>query len=461
MHIAIIDLSGLFYAAWHASADLEVNEAYHRTLGSVREIAARYEHVAICCDSGRTFRHELAPETYKAHRERPPVAMIEQLRRCQVSLESDGYWIAKADGFEADDCAGTLVHWLADREVTATLVSDDKDWCQLVSEKVDIYRPRTQTTLDLEQVTELFGVVPRQIPDLLALMGDKSDGIAGVPGIGAKRAAAILQKHGTIGGLMEQAYLVGGDHGLTDKLLAAVQAADQDKTLQLAMKLTPIRRDVPIDCELALQPVVPKGDSGQPIEAEFDAEDTEDPDVPISYTPTSSETKALAVRDTSFERELEPRDLDSAKALAKHAFDSRMFSAYGSPQAVLMTILSGRSLGLDAMQALRSIHIVEGKPTLSAQLLMALCLRHPTCEYFYEVSSSNEAAVYETKRRGNPGPTRLTFTMDDAVGAGLAGRGNWKKYPRAMLRNRCVAELARAVYPDATANVYLEEELER
>jgi hypothetical protein len=112
------------------------------------------------------------------------------------------------------------------------------------------------------------------------------------------------------------------------------------------------------------------------------------------------------------------------------------------------------------MQSLRSVHVIEGKPTLSADLIAALVKsRSDVCEYFRLVESAADAATYETKRRGEPSPTRMSFTMADATRAGVTGKDNWRKYPAAMLRARCITALARAVYPDLVLGVYDPDEL--
>ena len=158
-------------------------------------------------------------------------------------------------------------------------------------------------------------------------------------------------------------------------------------------------------------------------------------------------------------RDLEPRNMGEAKQLAKYVLDSRLFSAFGTPQAVLLVIMSGRELGIGAMSSMRSFHIVEGKPTLSAQLIKGLCQSSPHCEYFMLIEATNKSATFETQRKGEPQPTRMTYSIEDAEAAGLLGKKNWRSYPRPMLMNRCIAELGRMVYPDVVANLYTPDEL--
>lgn len=130
----------------------------------------------------------------------------------------------------------------------------------------------------------------------------------------------------------------------------------------------------------------------------------------------------------------------------------------GKTADVLATILAGEELGIKPMAALRSIHIIKGKPVLSADGMVAVVLGSGLAEYFTCTESTGAVATYETKRRGSPTPQRMSFTIDEAKAAGLASGDNWKRYGAAMLRARAKAALARDVYPDALAGVYEEGE---
>lgn len=158
----------------------------------------------------------------------------------------------------------------------------------------------------------------------------------------------------------------------------------------------------------------------------------------------------------------EPNNLDQAYSLAERLATASLLPVYlrGKPSDVFMTLLLGRDLGLTAMQAITGIHVIEGKPSVSAQTAVALVKRSGLCKYFRLVEGSDKAASYETHRVGEPGPTRMTYTIEEAQRAGLSGKHNWKAYPAAMLRARCAMALARDVYPDLIANVYDPEELE-
>lgn len=130
------------------------------------------------------------------------------------------------------------------------------------------------------------------------------------------------------------------------------------------------------------------------------------------------------------------------------------------PQDALWIIATGASLGLDPVTALRGIHVVKGKPVLSADLMAAAALRHPDCVRFQVVEMGDASATVEVMRKGWEKPSTYSFTKDDAQRAGLWGRGSWKAYAPDMLKARAISRAARAAFPDALLGVYVEGELD-
>ena len=130
-----------------------------------------------------------------------------------------------------------------------------------------------------------------------------------------------------------------------------------------------------------------------------------------------------------------------------------------SVEQVVVIILKGRELGIPPMQALSHIHVINGKPTMSAELMLALILKHhPKTKISYPVRSSEKCEV-KVERDGSE-PSVFSFSISDAQAAGLLSNPTWKKYPRAMLHARCVSEMARSLFPDAISGVsYTPEEL--
>ena len=158
-----------------------------------------------------------------------------------------------------------------------------------------------------------------------------------------------------------------------------------------------------------------------------------------------------------------PGTIAEAKDLARSLSGANLLGRVYQQSApnVLVTIMHGAALGMSPAQALANMHVIEGRPTLSADAMRGICVANKdVCEYFRVLETSATIATMETKRVGDP-PVGLSFTIDQAKRAGLAGRGNWSKYPDAMLRARCGSGLARMVYPDLLAGIYDPDELVR
>lgn len=158
-----------------------------------------------------------------------------------------------------------------------------------------------------------------------------------------------------------------------------------------------------------------------------------------------------------------PKSIEEAERLSKTLAVSQLLpdALRQRPQDVLAVVLTGAELGLAPMQAIRGIRIIKGQPTLSAEAMGALVRRRSdVCEYLVLRHSDATRATYETKRRGDPTPTTMTFTMEDAQRAGLTASDNWRKYPAAMLRARCLSAICKAVYSDLVLGLYDPEELE-
>lgn len=182
-----------------------------------------------------------------------------------------------------------------------------------------------------------------------------------------------------------------------------------------------------------------------------------------------SET-ALTVRAPQALDPYDPRDFAEARALAKEYADSKLFTAKHQTQT-LAIMAAGRELGFSPIASLRMFYVADfgngPQITLSADAMVAACLwRRDLCEYFRTIEVNDTIAIVETKRVGDPTPTRRQFTAEDAKRAKLGevkdGKDktatNWAKYPAIMLRHRAASILAREVYPDILGGVYTEDE---
>ena len=153
-----------------------------------------------------------------------------------------------------------------------------------------------------------------------------------------------------------------------------------------------------------------------------------------------------------------------AKALAADLFASRLFSAYGNAPAVLSVILAGRELGMTATASLRGFHVIDGKPTLAADLIRALVIRSGEAKYFRCTERTPERATFVTKRGDDP-ELSLTVTIDEAKTAWKGSKqawdaSGWGKVPADMLVARAGSKLARLVFPDVVHGLDAREEME-
>ncbi|MEO0078730.1 MAG: 5'-3' exonuclease H3TH domain-containing protein, partial [candidate division WOR-3 bacterium] len=152
---------------------------------------------------GRTFRHEKF-ERYKVQRPPVPGELLDQLPTIKELVRAWGLVALEVPGVEADDVIGALARRTAAEGGEVVIVTSDKDMLQLIGERIVVYDPWKDIRYGPEQVKEKLGVGPEQVADLLALTGDASDNVPGVPGVGLKRGLEILKKYGTLSAALEQ-----------------------------------------------------------------------------------------------------------------------------------------------------------------------------------------------------------------------------------------------------------------
>jgi len=206
----LIDGSSQMYRAYHAirglsGPDGRSTNAVYGFVTMLRKLIADHnpQCIAAAFDlAGPTFRDALVDD-YKANRVAMPDDLAEQAAWVHEACEAMGVPVLTAAGYEADDVLGTLAHRAVDAGYQVALVSIDKDFFQLVGEHISVYDPREDGQwFDAAGVKEKFGVVPSQVVDVLALVGDTSDNVAGVPGIGKKGAVDLVTQFGGLDGLL-------------------------------------------------------------------------------------------------------------------------------------------------------------------------------------------------------------------------------------------------------------------
>lgn len=157
-----------------------------------------------------------------------------------------------------------------------------------------------------------------------------------------------------------------------------------------------------------------------------------------------------------------PKSMGEVTSLAEVLSKSTLLpeALKGKVPDIVVQILAGQELGLAPMASIRGVHIVQGKPVLAADAMVALCLASGLAEYFSVVEETATQVTYETKRKGSPIPQRFTWSDDDTRTAGLNTKDNWRLHKRQMRRARCKSILARDVYPDVLAGCYSDDELQ-
>jgi DNA polymerase-1 len=206
----------------------------------------RPEYLAVVFDTREpTFRHKMFP-SYKATRQKMPEDMAGQLNRLKAVVRAFNTPLIEVPGYEADDVIGTLARRAEREHVLTFLVTGDKDFMQLVSPLIKIYKPGKSggepEIIDLDGVLEKFGVEPARVIDVLGLMGDASDNVPGVPGIGEKTAIPLVQKFGSITELYTDLSRIP-QKGIRDRL-----TANKEKAL-LSRELVTIDTDVPVNID--------------------------------------------------------------------------------------------------------------------------------------------------------------------------------------------------------------------
>jgi 5'-3' exonuclease len=284
--LVLIDLSGIAHPIFHMQdGDSNPNAVSTAIVAQIRRMASGHPHVAICCDSGRSFRKDIDP-TYKANRQDSDKDAERARIRHQIDLaveilRGDGFPVWSAKGFEADDLIASAVKeaMMFGPSVTVTdekpfdvtlmaptetvgqhvlIISPDKDLRQLVSDRVDVLAPangdRPEKLYDAEAVYLKHGVTPNQLTDYLALVGDASDNIRGAKGIGEKTAAKLITQYGNLDDLYAAI-----DAGTTDiKPGGLASLTEFRERMETVRSLIRLRTDAPLPFEEIFRERVPQ-----------------------------------------------------------------------------------------------------------------------------------------------------------------------------------------------------------
>ncbi|MFN3077256.1 MAG: DNA polymerase I [Alphaproteobacteria bacterium] len=202
------------------------------------------DHVGVLFDAARhTFRTDLFPD-YKANRPPPPAELIPQFPLIREATRACNVACLEMEGFEADDLIATYARLAVAQGAQVTIISGDKDLMQLVADRVELFDPLKERKIGREQVLEKFGVEPGRVVDVQALAGDSADNVPGVPGIGIKTAATLINEFGDLDTLLARA----GEIPQNKRRLSLQEHAE---SARLSRELVRLRDDVPVTMSLS------------------------------------------------------------------------------------------------------------------------------------------------------------------------------------------------------------------
>jgi DNA polymerase-1 len=254
-HVFLVDGSSYIFRAYHAlppltrkSDGLQINAVLGfcsmlwKLLNEMKP-DERPTHLAVVFDkSEHTFRNELYPE-YKAHRPEAPEDLIPQFGLIREAVRAFDIPCLEQAGFEADDLIATYARQACEKKATVTIVASDKDLMQLVNDNVLMYDTMKDRKIGRAEVIEKFGVPPEKVIEVQALIGDSSDNVPGVPGIGVKTAAQLISEYGDLETLLKRASEIRQEK----RRQSLIENAD---AARLSKKLVTLDQKVPLDVPL-------------------------------------------------------------------------------------------------------------------------------------------------------------------------------------------------------------------
>lgn len=603
--IGLVDLNSILYRIFMAKPkDGEMNYPAEATIAELSVIRQKVDHVVVCLDRPPYFRKELFP-AYKASR--PKNEELNMVKRnVREMLDRDGYSVAQAEGFEADDLLATLAVAYYDQCEDIRLISADKDIAQMLNDRVRGFDPKTGEVKDVAWCVKTYGVQPSDMPLLQALMGDTSDEYKGIPSWGLKQAQQAIQACKDLDGIRLACKKQQEKAVETLKPTPAVwnKFAMHHEEVDVYLQLARLRTDAPVDAAallvrkmpalelsdaddsefivtpaeedlieeaetmaadlisapppagmcpdhplpggcakadgawadfnarsgaklrslshpdsfrdaklLAANPIIgkdPKADEVLAAErqrqidfppgtaelphnvqkaadrehfakesAAYDAraearrkEEDAPTMVPASQGPQKPKPGALqGIKEEvvaitpyahpSWAMALQPASAGHAIAIAKQLHQSKLYlKKFDNEYAVAAAILFGREKGLGMLVSLDAIHVIEGKPSCSSQLISALAEEDPNHEYTMIIESTDLVARIEVKHKKHPKPTPWVYTIQQAQDAGLCNPSrsgqpsNYVKRAAAMLLKNVKAQAHRSMFPGKTLGLH-------
>lgn len=266
--LLMIDGSSYLYRAYHALPPLTNSKgqptgAIYGVVNMLRKLIQEhaYDYIAVVFDApGKTFRNDIYPE-YKAHRKKMPDDLCSQIEPLHHIIRALGLPLLVIPHVEADDVIGTLAHQATQQGIHCLISTSDKDFAQLVGDQITLVNTMSNTVLDRHGVIGKFGVPPEAIVDYLSLVGDTSDNVPGVAGVGPKTAVKWLQQYPTLEELIAHADEIKGKVGETFRATIP--------QLPLNRQLVTICQDVALD--IGITDLMPQAEQRDQLQQLFSA----------------------------------------------------------------------------------------------------------------------------------------------------------------------------------------------
>ncbi|GAB1580619.1 DNA polymerase I [Phyllobacterium phragmitis] len=334
-HLFLVDGSGYIFRAYHALPPL-TRKSDGLPVGAVSgfcnmlwkllkdarntDVGVVPTHFAVIFDySSKTFRNTIYPE-YKANRSVPPEDLIPQFGLIRQATKAFNLPCIEKEGYEADDLIATYARLAVEAGGDVTIISSDKDLMQLVNHKVSMYDGMKDKQISIPEVIEKWGVPPEKMIDLQALTGDSTDNIPGIPGIGPKTAAQLLEEYGDLDTLLARASEIKQQKRRENIIAFADQA-------RLSRQLVTLKNDTPID--LGLDALVLEPQDGPRLIGFLKA---------MEFT---SLTRRVAETTGTDAAEIEPVPVETEWGAAAHGPDLDKGEADGSAEATTAEVAGG------------------------------------------------------------------------------------------------------------------------
>lgn len=483
MRILAVDISSLFSRYWEVNqgGNREFSQPYLSTLHAVRRLRQEHDRVAICCDSGISWRRTIWPE-YKANRTDRGEAYREQLCRTVEDLRKDGCLVFRAPAMqtepqtfaEADDVIGSLVGWALDAGHAVTIASSDKDLLQLVCESVrmvngddKLYGP--------EDVRSKFAVEPARIPDLLALAGDDSDNYKPFPGIGMKTAAKLVAQCGSAIAVFSPEHLEHLHEYVGDS--AAKKLRDGGRELATkCLTVATVVRDLPLPFEeLEKEPMYESTHESEQSSVEQSTEPsrtTEQQETAIAVAKPTAAPPAAPKQESPSAMLLEDGTTDTMPYWAQPGYLDRLwrvakafkfagcFPNVGKEEQVMVVAMMAHERGIGLATAMQHAYFVNGRLSWSGAYLALLARRSGQCEEMRVLKLDDHGCMIRLKRKGQAARD-VPFSYAEAEASGVTNRNRsvWGPYRKQMLYWSCLRTGLRQEFPAEIAGHYMPDEV--